>query len=74
MTPPRPVYRLTLEALPDDVPAHVRLKRVLKGLLRGYGFRCVRVEQVPPASGVAGRHTMDGPTDQGAGARTTPAP
>jgi hypothetical protein len=36
---------LTLRALPDpdDVPAVVRLRRVLKSLLRAYSFRCVEV-------------------------------
>lgn len=36
--------RLTLRALPDPVPADVRLRRALKALLRVYGFRCVKVE------------------------------
>lgn len=32
---------LTLQAEPSDVPASVRLRRVLKSLLRHYGFRLV---------------------------------
>lgn len=36
------------DARPEDtVPADCRLRRVLKSLLRVYGFRCVRVEEVP---------------------------
>jgi hypothetical protein len=51
-TPTRPrdatapeTFTLTLRALPDpdDVPAVVRLRRVLKSLLRSYRFRCVDV-------------------------------
>ena len=34
-------YTLEIQALPDDVPAVVRLRRVLKSLLRGYRFRCL---------------------------------
>jgi hypothetical protein len=30
-------YRLELRALEDDIPAVVRLRRLLKALLRGYG-------------------------------------
>jgi len=46
--PAHPRYVLTVEALPDDVPAAVRLRRLLKLLLRGYRFRCVRVAPVRP--------------------------
>jgi hypothetical protein len=38
------VVTLTLKALPDDVPADVRLRQLLKRLLRTYRFRCVRIE------------------------------
>jgi hypothetical protein len=44
---PAPEYRLRLRALPDRVPAAVRLRRLLKVLLRGYGFRALAVEEVP---------------------------
>jgi len=44
----RPRYRLTLEAVPDDVPQLVRLRRLLKVLLRGYRFRCRRIEELKP--------------------------
>lgn len=40
-------YRLTLLALPDDTPVAIRLRCVLKGLLRGWRFRCERVEELP---------------------------
>ncbi len=34
---------LTLQALPlDGIPADCRLRRLLKAMLRQYGFRCVR--------------------------------
>jgi len=39
-------YRLTLRALPGDTPVAIRLRHVLKGLLRAWGFRCERVEQL----------------------------
>jgi hypothetical protein len=41
--------RLTLVALPrpGDAPADQRLKRLVKAALRGYGFRCLKVEDLP---------------------------
>jgi hypothetical protein len=39
-------YVLRLVALPDGVPAAVRLRRALKTLLRAYRLRCVSVEEV----------------------------
>jgi hypothetical protein len=43
-----PIYRLTLTSTPrDDVPPEQRLRRLLKMLLRGYGFRATKVEQLP---------------------------
>jgi hypothetical protein len=41
-------YRLELEALADDVPAAVRLRRALKCLLRGFRLRCRVVAEVTP--------------------------
>jgi hypothetical protein len=39
-----------IRALPDDdAPPIVRLRRLLKILLRGYGFRCTSVRDVTPA-------------------------
>jgi hypothetical protein len=40
-------YLVTLDALVDDVPAAVRLRRLLKCALRSFGFRCVSVRDVP---------------------------
>ena len=65
--PDRPVYRLTLEALPDDVPATVRLKVALKRLGRCYKLRCVSAEELsasgesPPESILA--QSTAGPAD-----------
>jgi hypothetical protein len=33
--------------MPSSVPAVVRLRRLLKAMRRGYGFRCVSAEEVP---------------------------
>ncbi len=46
----QPIYRLTLRVRndPDGVPADTRLARVLKVLLRSFGFVCVRVEEIEP--------------------------
>jgi hypothetical protein len=41
-------YELSLVAQPDEVPPIIRLRHILKALLRVYGFRCVRVEDVTP--------------------------
>jgi hypothetical protein len=53
MSNDRPHYLLRLVALPADAPAHVRLQRVMKALLRAYGFRCISAAEVtseaPPA-------------------------
>lgn len=38
--------RLTLRTLPDDTPVAIRLRHVLKGLLRTWGFRAECVEQL----------------------------
>jgi hypothetical protein len=42
--------RLVLVALPDPVPARVRVRRALKLLLRAYGLRCIRLEAADPWS------------------------
>jgi hypothetical protein len=47
-------YRLELEALADDVPAAVRLRRALKCLLRGFRLRCRSVADVRPRQPPAG--------------------
>jgi hypothetical protein len=41
-----PDYRVTLRPLRDDVPAIIRLRRWLKRSLRGYGLRCLHVEEI----------------------------
>ena len=40
----RPKYSLVVEALPSDVPAVVRLRRLLKYALRSCRLRCRRIE------------------------------
>ncbi len=50
--PPRPMYRLTLEALPGPAAPEVRLRRVLKALLRSYRFRCLEVVLAKPTAPV----------------------
>jgi hypothetical protein len=35
---------LTLRDLGSDLPGAIRLRHVLKSLLRGWRFRCVRIE------------------------------
>jgi hypothetical protein len=32
--------RLTLRPLPSEIPVGVRLRKLMKALLRSYGFRC----------------------------------
>lgn len=39
-------YRLTLRSEPSSVPSPVRLRRLLKYLLRGFGFRCESVSEL----------------------------
>ena len=43
----QPRYRLILRALPGTVPPIHRLRSAPKQLLRGYGMRAERVEQLP---------------------------
>jgi hypothetical protein len=43
-----PDYHLVLRPLRSDVPAVIRLRKALKMLLRDFGLRCVRIEQVAP--------------------------
>jgi hypothetical protein len=44
---PRPTFRLVVKAEPSTVPAILRLRRLLKALLRAYGFWAVEVSQLP---------------------------
>ncbi len=39
-------YVLEIRALPSDVPAVVRLRRLLKYALRGLDLRCVRATEI----------------------------
>ena len=58
----KPRYRIEVEALPSEVPATARLKRLLKSMLRAYQLRCVSVEEVrtqaaaPSANGAPHSH------------------
>jgi hypothetical protein len=44
---PQPTFRLVLRAVPGGGPVEVRLRSLLKVALRAFGFRCVKVEEVP---------------------------
>lgn len=46
MTTPRPTYRIDLTPTPAAGDPTQALRRALKALLRQYGLRCVRIEQV----------------------------
>ena len=66
-------YEIALQAAPDDVPPHVRLRTWLKSALRSARMRAVTVRQlVPPtaAQEAAGHETSAGlappPADSGA--------
>jgi hypothetical protein len=48
---PQPKYRLELQAQPGPVDPVLRLRRLLKALLRAYGFRCLSVAEVPSIEG-----------------------
>jgi hypothetical protein len=61
----RPVFRVEFEALASDVPAHVRLRRLLKFALRGCGLRCVRAEE---GGAAADQGTIPGGQGTGQGA------
>ena len=45
--PQRERFVITLEALPDGVPAEVRLRRLLKHALRALKLRCVGLREGP---------------------------
>jgi hypothetical protein len=47
----RPLYRLIFRPEPGErIPDPIRLRKLLKILLRGYGFRCLAVEELPPVA------------------------
>ena len=39
-------FRIEVEALASDWPVEIRLRQALKRLLRGYGFECLRFEEI----------------------------
>jgi hypothetical protein len=43
-------YRLTLRSERSNIPAICRLRRLIKAMLRGYGFRVVLAEELEPES------------------------
>jgi hypothetical protein len=66
----KPIYHLTITPEGDQqrwpAPPERRLARVLKGLLRAYGFRCIdaRQENAPPAVQTAQAASHDEPQTQ----------
>jgi hypothetical protein len=48
---PRPVFVVRLQAEPHVINPVLALRTALKRLLRGYGLRCLAVEQDPPILG-----------------------
>jgi hypothetical protein len=45
----RESFSLVLRSLPADVPARIRLRRLLKILRRAFGFQCVDIRELTPA-------------------------
>src|SRR5262249_8184269 len=45
---PRPTWLLTIEALPADTPAIIRLRALLKHAGRALRLRCIKVVEAPP--------------------------
>jgi hypothetical protein len=37
---------ITIEIRPHPIPAATRLKRFLKLMLRGFGFKCIAVDEI----------------------------
>lgn len=67
------VYRVTLEARPDEAPAHVRLRRLLKVAGRGFAPRCVDVVKVEDGEPGEGGVAPDAPAgDTEGGSLTVP--
>jgi hypothetical protein len=59
-------FQLVVEALPDEVPANIRLRTFLKRALRSFGIRCVSISEVPPATLTDGADVQ--PTESAEGA------
>ncbi len=62
--PAQPVYRITLRARPDRVPAAKRLAQLLKHALRCLGLVCTEAIEVRP-DGNESVPTPDGPKPVG---------
>lgn len=56
----RPKYVIVVEALPAPAPPERRLARLLKALLRGYGFRCLEVREAEASRSRAATPTPEG--------------
>jgi hypothetical protein len=64
----RPHYRVTLYALPDDVPPDIRLRGLLKTAFRAYRFRVTELEPLdwpPPADSRSLVEPQEGPSRSG---------
>jgi hypothetical protein len=44
----KPRFTLVIESVPHEVPVVNRLRRLLKAMLRGYGLRCVAIQEIEP--------------------------
>ena len=45
---PKPTFTFTMEAVPDDIPPIIRLRRFLKAAQRAYGLKCIDVKETTP--------------------------
>ncbi len=64
----RPRFRLTIRSEPSETPAVIRLRHVLKGLLRAWGFRAEVVEDITGGEGkpgIGGREDRNQPPQEG---------
>lgn len=67
MPPTKTRYAIELRPEPGDVPGIVRLRRLLKSALRGYGLRCVAVRELAgedDAGASQGADAAEGPESQ----------
>jgi hypothetical protein len=67
------LYRVILEAKPDEAPPHVRLRRLLKLAGRGFALRCVEVVKLPDGAPLECVPGTEGGADVGAGRRADEA-
>jgi hypothetical protein len=49
----QPRYRLTFRALPGEVPAIIRVRKLAKLMLRGLGLRIEELQELPAESEAA---------------------